>query len=809
MLISRKKLNTLVDLTDISDNALSEKLSCYGGLEVESISQLLPNCGYIVGQVLTCGQHPDADKLNICTVDVGLEVLTIVCGAPNVAAGKFVIVALVGTTLPSGITIEKRNIRGIDSTGMLCSLQEIGLEEKFVDPRYKDGIYLFEDELVVIGTSAAAALELDTTVFDLSITPNRADCLSYRGVAYEVAALFEKKIAIEHFEKKQVLGAPKAGLQIQNCLIESDGVKNYELLVFENLVVKPSPLWMQGFLIASGMRPINNIVDITNYIMLFLGQPLHAFDANKLATDTLVVRQACELELLETLDGKMRQLTPEDIIIATPNNPIALAGVMGGKSTEIDTKTTTIAVESAIFDPVAIRKTATHFNLRSDASQRFEKGIDATVPALALALAAELLAKYANATIGNKIIIAKKSATTQQKICCSHLKLENKIGVSLEQQFIQKTLENLGCAVSFSENSYTVTPPSWRLDLHTFEDIAEEVSRIYGFDKLPNILPIDTIRPVFKTEEELELTNLHRKLQAMGLQEILTYTLAHKKKATLGAYGDVLEPLEILYPLNNERTTLKTTTYSSIIEVLQYHFNRGFQSAQFYEISDLYGSNTIKKTLSFGSFGKLLDDVLYRTSVPTDFFLLKGIVSDAFPNLAVNFEYRTTTHEVFHPKLAADLYLENTYIGTIGKIHPSLAKDLAVSEQLYFGELNLGKIIDFAITTKANAISYQTISNQPNIERDLAFVMDKRIAIQTLLNTIWEYAGTDCQDIIVFDVYEGENIDSSLKSVSLKFRFNNRNQSLKNDEIDMLIQQILKQSKKQYGAIVRGAIYED
>ncbi len=808
MLISRKTLDTLVDISTVSNDELSHQLSCYGGLEVESIEYLVEQHNYIVGFVESCEKHPDADKLNVCRVNIGTEVLQIVCGAPNVAAGKYVVVALVGTVLPNGMEIGARVVRGVESAGMLCALQEIGLEDKYVDARYKDGIYLFEDSIVEVGEDALKALGFDTTVFDLSITPNRADCLSYRGVAYEVAALFDKKIDTAVFEKEREKGTFPIANYIEAVDANIDAVKAYHMIAVDNIVIKPSPVWMQSFLIASGVRPISNVVDITNYVMLYLGLPLHAFDAKKMQSKKIIVRYAEENEVMETLDGKKRVLSPEDIMIATSEKAIGIAGVMGGSSTEVDETTTTIALEAAIFDAGHIRKTATAFNLRSDASQRFEKGVDPALPQIALALAAKLLVKYADASVSTDCIAIEKTAKDKAEIHFTHQQLVHKIGVTLAPQEVIALLERLEFSAKEQNLEYTVSAPSWRLDISIFEDIAEEVARLYGFDNIPNTLPVDTSRPVFKTQLQQVIDGIHQKLQAQGIQEMLTYTLASEEKATLGSHGETLDPLTILYPLNTERTTLKTATYHSIIDVLQYHKNRLFSGVKFYEITDLYGKGKAKKVLSFGCYGELEDEHLHGITIKADYFILKGWLENSLSEVSDSFMYKTTEHPLFHPKMAADVYVAEKYIGTLGKIHPTVAKEMDISDDFYVGEIELDAILEQLIEQKNTKKVYTPVSKLPTIERDLAFVLAREIPAATLVSAIRESAGEDCKAIKVFDVYQGANIGKDEKSISIKLQFNNSKQTLTNEGIDMVVKEILKHVKLICGAIVRGAQYE-
>lgn len=793
MLVSRKDLEKLVDIADISTERLSELYNNYGGLEVEGIERIVPQNKYIIGKITSFHKHPDADKLNVCLVDTGTEVLEIVCGAPNVATDKYVIVALVGTTMPNGMTIEKREVRGVASCGMLCSLQEIGLDDKYVDVRYKDGIFFFEDYQVTLGADVLTTLGFDTEIFDLSLTPDRADCLSYRGLAYETAALTQKQIIPNTFLYEAPQGSFSINEYITKLDVISDKVIAYNLIAYRNINIKPSPQWMQSFLIANGVRPISNVVDITNYVMLMLGLPIHAFDGDKLPEKQIVVRQANENETHTTLDGKERQLTPTDIVISTGNITIGLAGVMGGENTEIDHTTSTVILEAAIFNPVAIRKTAVKFDLRSDASQRFEKGVDPTLPALALALTSKLMVELADAEVSTDILSMATTIEANKAITCTYQEIAKRIGIDLTSEEIIHVLERLSFEIEpKSPTAFTVTAPTWRRDIHIFEDIVEEVARIYGFEHLPNKLPIDVARPVFKSTQNKYFNNVHETMQAFGLQEILTYTLASNKLATFGQYKNDLTPVKILYPLNNDRETLRTTTYYSMLEVLQYHANRSFTSAAFYEITEVYGVDACHKVLAFGGYGAIEEQKLYQLETEIDFYLLKAWFEGTLlytPTSSV--VYQATENEIFHPGIAADIYIDETYIGTFGKIHPQIANQYDLNKNFYFGEVNIETIFALEKKYQAQTAMYEQITKFPTIERDLALVMQREMPIGDLLTAIRSRVDEHCKDIKIFDIYTGEHIDSTKKSVALHLTFNSQTETLTNEYISEVIEQLL------------------
>lgn len=804
MLIAQKYLEQFIEVTD-SVEEISRKFNNYGGLEVEEVFYLVPQKAYVVGEIIAIEKHEDADKLNVCTVDVGNETLQIVCGAPNVRLNAFVIVALVGTTMPDGMTIEKRMVRGVDSVGMICSLQEIGLDDKYIDDRYKTGVYLFEDTAVQIGGDVLEALGFDTPIFDLSVTPNRADALSYRGVVYEVAALCDKPVKKDMFVYDRPQGSFPINEHISSLNVSTNRVVCYNLISFTQVKIQPSPLWLQSFLIVQGIRPINNIVDITNYVMLILGIPLHAFDRQKLPSDVVSVRQAFDEEALVTLDGKNRHLTSEDIIITSGDLPIALAGVMGGQNSEIDETTSEVLLECAIFDPLTVRKTATKFNLRSDASQRYEKGVDATIIPMVIALASSLFVELASAVVSSDELTYEVLQPIQPTITFDHKALVQKIGTEVTVTEVERILERLHYEIDIQSESYAVCAPPWRQDIQLFEDVVEEVVRLYGFENLPSTLPFDMSRPVFASEAEELLKQLHHKLHVQGLNEVVSYTLLTEQKATLGQYQQPLEPLTIPHPLTHEKTTLRTTTYYSMIDLLTYHKNRSFSQAFFYEITTVYGKNNqTKELLSIGAYGTPIDQKLYNRKDTMDFHLMKGVIESLCTYIPKPLcRYQASQNELFHPGVSADLYILDQYIGSFGRIHPLVAKTLDVSEDLYVAELDVQRLLQLEQAQKKDKPRYQMVSKYPDSERDLAFVVDRDLSIGSVVKVVQQHAGQYCTSIDVFDVYMGDHVEVTKKSIALRIQFNNSDETLTSDYIDQVIEKIIQQVKDECSGTLR------
>jgi phenylalanyl-tRNA synthetase beta chain len=800
MLVSRNALAKLVNLTNVSDEQLTTLFNNYGGLEVEAVYPVIPPNNYVIGHIKEVRKHPNADTLNVTQVDVGTEILEIVCGAPNVALGQYVIVARVGTTMPNGMEIAAREVRGVMSNGMICSLGEIGVNTKYLTKEDEAGIYVFDQtEALTVGADALAALDLNSVMFDLSITPNRADCLNYRGLAYEVAALTEHRLAADTFDYRLPAGTFSITEYVDELQVPSTHVQTYNLIAYKNVVIKPAPQWMQSFLIAHDVRPINNVVDITNYVMLQLGLPLHAFDAAKLPTQQIIVRQAKDKETLITLDDKTRVLSRDDVVISTGTDAIALAGVMGGAETEVDNTTTSIVLEAAIFDARSVRKTSLQYDLRSEASLRMEKLLDPSLPQRALALASELIVQYAHADVSTDVLsFTKDEQVTPIVIEATYERIIAHIGAPITPTEIDTILERLSFPYTKTANGVSLTPPTWRPDIRIFEDIVEEVARLYGLENIPNVLPVDVARPVFRTDKARFLDTVHTTLQALGLQEAITYTLESREQATLGAYETTLTPINILYPLNNDRQTLRTTTYYSMIETLQYHYNHSFAKSAFYELTDVYGrvndSNESARVLALGGYGTIEDQPLYELKTAIDFPLLKTWFERLLPSTQIRLlSYRRTGNTLFHPGLSADIYYKETYVGTFGKIHPQTAKNLDVHPELYLGEIRIDTVYHLiANAKKTDSSSYTPVSKFPSMSRDLTVLAPRSLPAHELVTCTWKYAGDYAQDVQILDVYTGEHIEATHKSVTLNLVFNSKSSTLTNEAITQQMDAILK-----------------
>ena len=763
MKVSRKFLNDYVDISDLDIHDIAEKMTGVGN-EYDSCGPLVEATKLVIGEVLECENHPDSDHLHVCKVNVGEEVLDIVCGAPNVRKGIKVIVALPGAKLPGG-EIKKSVIRGVESNGMLCSIAELGLDHKYLKPEDIEGIHEVAED-VKVGEDALKALNYDDEVIDFELTSNRGDLLSILGMAYEVGAIYRRDV-----NQMDVNYPKEKGKMNFNLDIQTPRCSLFLAKKALNVKIKESPDFIKKRLIASGIRPINNIVDISNYVMLEVGQPLHYYDADSLG-DTLIVRDAKEGEKLVTLDEQERILSEEDIVIANKNEAIGLAGVMGGLSTEVTEKTKNVLIEAAIFDSVSIRLTSKKI-LRSEASNRFEKGLDYNRTYMAMERSCALLSKYADATIIDDECIYDKIVKKDNKINITVDDINSLLGITLDKTTITDIFKALSFNVVDNGLTLEVTVPSRRLDISIKEDLVEEVARIYGIDNIPGKVPsLPLRRGSYNKFNRL----IRTKLVSLGLNETMTYTLIPKSevhKYTLDEFDEVT----LLDPMSDDRSTLRYSLLPSLMMVYDYNSKRNNKDISIFEIGksffkhEEYGEEERLAILMSGNY----KDNLYKEKI--NFYHLKGIMEELLDSLGYNGRYSLNTDNLpseLHPGSSANINLNGKNIGIIGKVHPNITK-----EDIYVLEINLTLLKSFRV----GSLSFKEISKYPNIVHDVAFVVDNKVTNETLMKEIKKSCGKYLVDISLFDIY---NIDKKTKSLAYNLVFNDPNTTL-TDEVVMPI----------------------
>lgn len=795
MLVSYNWLKEFLNITD-TPQQLAEKIT-RGGIEVEGVETLSDEIkNLVVGYVKSVEKHPDAEKLNVCQVNVGDEDLQIVCGAPNVAINQKVIVAKVGAKLP-GLKIKKAKLRGVESQGMICSLKELGLSQSVVPKDSEDGIYVFPNN-VEIGDSPIQLLGLDDSILDLSITPNRADALSIRGLTYEVSALYNINSSFNDFlENKEYLDT---NLSVNK---ETELCKNYFAQVVKDVNIEPSPLWLQRKLMNSGIRPINNIIDITNYVLLEFGQPMHAFDKD-LLKGNITVRESSESEVLVTLDNVERKLRSGDIVIADEKEVIALAGVMGGKNTEVSSNTKNIILESAYFDSIAVRKASSYYNLRSESSSRFEKGIDSNIQKVALQRAVELILQLCpDAKVENYVGFCEE---TKEKEILITTKYVNKIlGIQLSEEEIISILNSLGFATKVKEE-IVVSVPSRRGDISIKQDLVEEIIRIYGYDNLSATLPKFTkTTPGGYTYEQKMIRELRKMFLNRGFFDTINYSLVSANEAN----SFILEThhqVNLLMPMSETHSVLRQNLISGLLNTASYNIARKQKDLKLLEIGKVFfgsGQSEIqpKEILHLAGLvtGKENITKWLKEDKDMDFFTTKGYLELVFKKLGLVGEltYTRANIEKMHPGRTAYVNYNGEVIGFIGQIHPMYSKDISLSE-IYVFEINLNKILS---NEKVKAL-YEEITKYPEVTRDIALLINKDDTYQNIHKIIESQNNELVKNIELFDLYQGIGLPSDKKSIALTITYSDKNKTLTDEEVLSVHNKILS-ALEEYGAKVR------
>ena len=734
--------------------------------------------------------HPDSDHLHVCKVNVGNEVLQIVCGAPNVRKGLKVIVALDGAVLPGDFKIKKAMKRGVESNGMLCSLLELGIEPKFLNEAEKAGIHELPSDSKP-GDDPIKALQMDDSVIDFELTTNRGDLLSILGMAYELGAIYDKpvkEVDLFHNETGEDLNKSfKLNINTENCSV-------FLAKKVENVVIKESPKFIQNRLIASGIRPINNVVDISNYVMLELGQPLHFYDADKLNNE-IEVRMAKEGEKLTTLDNIQRSLTSNDIVISNGKEAIGLAGVMGGLDTEVTENTKNVIIEAAIFDSVKVRVTSNKI-LRSEASNRFEKGLDSNRTYMAAERAAKLLAEYAEGTVVTGTV---KYDTTNVKPKIIEITFENitdVLGMKIPNEDILEVFRKLGFTYEVKDEKVYVTVPTRRLDISIKEDLIEEVGRIYGLDNIQGKLPTVPMKQGSLDKTDREIRN---KMISLGLNETLSYVLVREDEAD-GFTTDEFEKVKLLDPITEERSTLRYSVLASLLKIYEYNKARNVKDVSIFEIGkgfykkENYGED---KKLAVLMSGKYYLGIENKKNV--DFYVIKGVAEEVLDYLGYSGRYSfvlpNKMPKEMHPGQTAAISVNNDVVGIVGKLHPSVEKD-----DVYVLEINLDKLL----SKRTGKMKFKEISKYPEISKDLAIVVDRNISADEIAKLIKKAAGVLLTKIEIFDVYQGINIPKNKRSIAYSLSFGTMDRTLTDEEINNIMSKVIETLQNKIDAELRG-----
>ena len=784
MILSTNFVKDYIDLDDNLDvKTIAEDMTRVGN-EYEIAEKLVPATNLCIGEIIECTMHPDSDHLHLCKVDIGSEVLDIVCGAPNAAKGLKVIVAKVGAELPGDFKIKKGNIRGQESNGMLCALYEIGIDKKYLSEADKNGICELPIDAPV-GEDPIKFLGLDDNIIDFELTANRGDLLSILGMAYELGAIYGKDVREPDLSHKEVGEDISKEFETK---IETENCKLFLTRKARNIEIKESPNFIKNRLIASGIRPINNVVDISNYVMLELGQPLHFYDGDHLG-NKIVVRMAKKDEKLTTLDNQERTLTEDDIVITDGKKTVGLAGVMGGLTTEVQNDTKNVIIEAAIFDSVKVRKTSNKI-LRSEASNRFEKGLDPARTYMAMERACNLLEKYAKAEIATGMLKYDVTKLQEKEIEIEYKFINDVLGSNISKEDIIKTFEKLKFKLEEKEESVKVTVPTRRIDISIKEDLVEEIGRIYGVDNIQGKLPIV---PMKMGNVDKTIRKIRHKLSDLGLNETLTYVLINDKDVHKFT-NDEFEELKLLDPITEERNTLRYSMIPSLYKIYEYNKARENKDVCLFEI----GKGFWKKQEEYGEnqkicvlmTGKYYSKIGYNEQI--NFYDIKGVAEELLDFLGYENRYSfvmpKTNIKEFHPGMVAEISVNNDIVGIIGRLHPEVEKD-----NVYVMEIDLDKLL----SKKVGKMKFKEISRFPSIKKDISVLVDKNITSKELETKIKKKAGKLLLDIKVFDLYEGKNIlTQNKKSLAYSLTFGDQTRTLNDEEINEIMSKIIENLEK-------------
>ena len=766
-MISLEWVSDYIDISGLDYHELAKKIT-EAGINIEKvITNKIDNL--VIGEVTKCESISNT-HLHVCLVDIKNEKLQIVCGAPNVKEHMKVIVAKDGAILPGGIEIKKSVIHNTESNGMLCALFELGLEEKN-ESTISKGIYEVPNT-VQVGAPAMESLNLLSTVYELDIHKHRNnDCYYHIGFAYEIASILNKKVTLPNVTYKEVEDDVNNHIKLN---VKTTKCPYYLGKIATNVKVKESPDFIKKRLHAVGMRSINNVVDISNYVMLEFGQPLHFFDKDLLG-DNVIVRDATEHEELTTLDNTKRVLNNSDIVIANNAGPVCIAGVMGGLNTEVTTNTKNIFIESAIFDSVSIRNTAQKLNLKSEASIRYGKGLSYEYTSLAIQRACHLLEKYADATIISGTIVHDKIDKTPKIVKFKADEINNLLGINISTKDMEYELNRLAFPYTLDKDEFTVTIPKRRLDIDPYvNDLAEEIGRLYGYQNLTETMPVVSIRQGKYQKDILYKRLISKRLRSLGLNETKTYTLTSPVMASLFNY-DNKKQKTLPNPMSTDKSVIRTSILPSLLNIYEYNKARKVENIFLYEISKTYDENYKEEYKVAGLLKGTFLNNPWQGSKNVDFYYVKGIVENLLNYLGFSNRYqiRACTAPNFHPGITASILLDNEVVGVIGRIHPSTNKD-----EIYLFELSMNKLMQ-----DIEKITYTEPPKYPSITKDMAFIVSKNITSDEVKRVIISSGGENLKDCTLFDIYVGDNVSANEKSLAFKLTFVNPSKTLTDEEV--------------------------
>ncbi|WP_336941380.1 phenylalanine--tRNA ligase subunit beta [Acinetobacter pittii] len=793
MKISENWLRTWVNPA-IDSDTLSDQLTMLG-LEVDELAPVAkPFTGVVVGEVLTVEQHPDADRLRVTTVNIGSgEPLQIVCGAPNVRAGMKAPVATIGAVLPGDFKIKKGKLRGVESQGMLCGASEIDLEDKI------DGLLELPDDAPV-GVNIREYLKLDDNVIDISITPNRGDCFSIRGIAREVAVINQLQM-----NEPEIKSVDATITDEKKVVISTDGAPRYLGRVVKNVNVKAAtPEWMEQALARSGIRTHSILVDVTNYVLMELGQPMHAFDLAKIE-GTVHVRQAQPQEKLQLLNDQEVELQEDIMVIADDQKALAIAGIMGGLASSVTDDTTDIFLESAFFAPLAIAGRARRFGLHTDSSQRYERGVDFELPLIAMNRASQLIQELAGGEFG-PITVAEKTEILPKReaIELKQAQVDQLLGYQLTADFIADALTRLGCEVTVkAEGDWSVVPPSHRYDMAIYQDLIEEVARIDGYDNIQISLPSMDVQ-LAKYQDRFEIAELRQTIVTLGYQEAISFSFADAKLEK--QLNPQVNPLMLANPISSDLAAMRSTLLSSLIPCVQYNLNRQQSRVRFFELGlrfDYQDAKSIEDlkqipTLALIAVGSQQPESWHVKPQPMDFFDFKGEIEEILAAGRVKVEYVRSERAWLHPGQSAEILVDGQSIGYLGRLHPSLENELDLSTT-WVAELDQTAVLQSYVS------NFTELSRFPSIRRDIALLISDNINVRDIQQLIEKTGGELLDSTWLFDVYTGQGVEEGKRSLAFALLWQHPSRTLEDAEIKSGMDNIIQVLENTYQATLRAS----
>jgi len=776
---------------DIATEELAHQITM-AGLEVDAVSPVAGQfSGVVVAEIVSARQHPDADKLQVCEVNVGAETVQIVCGAPNARAGLKAPLAVVGGVLPGDFKIKKAKLRGVESFGMLCAEQELGLSDA------NEGLMELPDDAPV-GSDLRDYLGLDDHTIEIGLTPNRADCLGLAGVAREVGLLNSLPEVVPSIDA--VPATIEDSLPVE--LVAPERCPRFVGRVLRGIdIARPSPLWLQEKLRRVGVRSIDAVVDVTNYVMMELGQPMHAFDLNALQGG-IRVRTAQAGESLELLDGQTVKLDTGTLVIADHEKPVAMAGVMGGQGTAVSQQTTDLFLEVAFFTPQLMAGKARSYGLHTDASHRFERGVDFTLQTTAMERATALLLD----------IVGGEAGPLQESVAAEHLparpdvslraaRIKRVLGFAMEPAEVERILAGLGLGVTPTDEGWSCTVPSWRFDIAIEADLLEELARVYGYNRMPTTRTTTEMVIPARPEGHLALSGVRRHLAARGFREAITYSFVDPKLQTLFDPG--LQPVALTNPISADMAVMRTSLLPGLVSAVLRNTKRQQPRVRLFEtgLRFLPGEDCLKQvpTLAMVVTGERLAEGWSTDAQASDFFDLKGDLESllSLTRSGGSFSFAAARRDALHPGQTALISRDEEVVGYIGALHPAVGQELGLAAPLYVCEITLSALL------QAELPQFTELSKFPEVRRDLAIIVDREVPAEEVMTNVRASAGTYLTDLTLFDVYEGKGIDPKRKSLALGLTFRDSSRTLSDQDVNLAVDQVVDSLEKNYKAELR------